>query len=131
MEKELLKNLDNMLLILKEKEEISLSLIYLEEQTEPLILSDTVESILQLSQLAKLSADEYAYKVVNEKNEYKFQINYNGIIALETNDNKPYQRNYDSQKRKKVWEVVKIIAIVLNAIALLILSYLQIIHQKS
>ena len=83
----------------------------------------------------KLEKDGYVYKEVNVTDNDKhqtvrFYISFDGLLALENSPfhwkNRPYRWNKIKGIINTTWKIVKIMIIVLNAIAILYLMYLSV-----
>lgn len=70
----------------------------------------------------KMETDGYVYS--KETNITNFYISFNGIIALGEFDNAPYKTKKNIELRNKIWEYVKILAVVINAIVILAFTIL-------
>lgn len=96
------------------------------------------ENKLLVRAFYKLEKDGYVYtnKKADEKgNEsVRFYISFDGLLALENGPliwkNRPYRWNANKRTINTIWNVVKIIAVIINAIIILIFTYLT-YHDKA
>ncbi len=90
------------------------------------------ENKLLVRAFYKLEKDGYVYtntKVDDKGNQRTtFYISFDGLLALENSPfiwkNKPYRWNANKQILNTIWTIAKIIAIIINALIILIFTYL-------
>jgi hypothetical protein len=90
------------------------------------------ENRLLVRAFYKLEKDGYVYtdtKVDDKGNKtVRFYISFDGLLALENNPffwkNRPYRWNANKKKLDTIWTVAKIIAIIINAIIIIVFTYL-------
>jgi len=101
----------------------------------------TTELLDLISMLDKLTKDGYVSKkpimktiskageIINRERKAYYIISFEGILALEEApfnfNKKPYKWNQIKNNANTIWTVLKIIMIALNAVAIIILTYLQ------
>lgn len=90
------------------------------------------ENKLLVRAFYKLEKDGYVYsdtKIDDKGNKsVRFYISFDGLLALENSPfiwkNRPYRWNANKQRLNTIWTVVKIVAIIINALIILIFTYL-------
>ncbi len=90
------------------------------------------ENKLLVRALYKLEKDGYVYLDTNVDDKANkrviFYISFDGLLALENSPfiwkNRPYRWNANKQKLNTIWAITKIIAIIINALTVLIFTYL-------
>jgi len=95
------------------------------------------ENKLLVRALYKLEKDGYIYTNTNSDDKgnkrVTFFISFDGLLALENSPffwkNKPYRWQGFRQKLKVVWSITKIVAVIINAIIILVFTYLTYIKK--
>lgn len=117
--------LDKALLYIKNKSAFIATKSNIPEFTEQ-------ENKLLVRAFHKLEKDGYVYsKETTPTNTHTittFYISFDGLLALESSPfiwkNRPYRWNANKQILNTIWTIAKIIAIIINALIILIFTYL-------
>lgn len=114
--------LDEVLVFLKKRGESGFSF-----SSGSIYLSKEKDKYLP-SALDKLIKDGFAYTKVG-KTYTQYFITFDGLIALDECNSKPYKAKKESEKRKKCWERVKLFAVLVNALIVLLFTILTFIYK--
>jgi hypothetical protein len=121
--------LDRALLYIKNESSFSETKTDLEEFTKD-------ENKLLVRAFYKLEKDGYVYSSSSESSgntSVRFFISFDGLLALENTPklwkNRPYRYNKFKQSLNTFWTVTKIIAVIINALAILVFTWLTYIKQ--